>query len=92
MVGKTLGCFAMRVGERLAGFDVLADLRDDLPQRRALGLLPEDAEALGEREPALIIVENWRAKIVMSLGLMPVPNLISFIDEMLDRPSRRARG
>ena len=27
--------------------------------------------------PALIIVENWRAKIVMSLGLTPVPNLIA---------------
>jgi hypothetical protein len=28
--------------------------------------------------PALIMVENWRAKIVMSLGLIPVPNLMLF--------------
>jgi len=29
--------------------------------------------------PALIIVENWRAKMVMSFGLIPVPNLTWFI-------------
>ena len=70
-----LGVLAQRIRQRLAGFDVLADLADDVRAgRRSRSARTRIDRHLVSDRPALIIVANWRAKIVTSLGLTVTAN------------------
>ena len=76
--GNTRGCFA---SESESDWPVSMSLPTCWTMSRRYGLsvwLARMDRHLVSDRPALIIVENWRAKIVTSLDFTPVPNVMLF--------------